>query len=383
MKEEKQERLFRAIGDVGGDLVDLAEKQTFAPSPWRKWGSLAACLAVLLCLGALAMPYFPMGCGSSSSDGGANLSSGSAMQDAAAETEAAVDEAPAADEPETAESPAEAGKDYGTPGVQPTAREQLIFRNTVYYLEAVYSDAEGEAVLGEYLGTVEDGDRPEWTGCPVYSYHSYDKDQTEAPVDILVEVADGYLYCVTYQLQASAPFDLADTLYLLEHGGETIVAQQYAAVLEAADFIFDDPSELSADQLAEFFLLTLQMEREAGIRTADLDKYLWYDGRNQCYEVPAEDAARQLDRYLAGYARDFGEASAWDPEREALVFDNLTVPVCEDPLNLFAWDYQSGVLSLTVERVREGDMVYLHLYILEFTDDACLFRSITPYSIDN
>lgn len=166
MNEEKRERLFLALGGVGGDLIEMAEKRAFAPGRWRKWGALAACLAVLLCLSALALPYFPMGCGSSESSGMTE-----AVQDAGPEAE----EAPAAEEP--AEAP----------------QAQVVFRNTVYHVEARYSGAEAETVLGDYLGTVEDGDEAEWIGCKVYRCQA----EAEAPDDaILVETGDGYLYCV-------------------------------------------------------------------------------------------------------------------------------------------------------------------------------------------
>ena len=101
MKEEKQERLFRALGDVGSDLIDMAEKQTFAPSHWRKWGSLAACLAVILCLSVLALPYFPKGCGSGKSSSTVNESTSAAdmAQDTVAEAEAEVTEEPAEEIP--------------------------------------------------------------------------------------------------------------------------------------------------------------------------------------------------------------------------------------------------------------------------------------------
>ena len=59
----EKETLFRAIGDVGGDLIHMAETRTFHSSPWRRWGALAACLALVLCVSAIALPYFPRGCG--------------------------------------------------------------------------------------------------------------------------------------------------------------------------------------------------------------------------------------------------------------------------------------------------------------------------------
>lgn len=60
----KKEQLFEALSEVGDDLVLMAEKMRFV-SPWRKWAQTAAILAVVVCFGVLALPYFPMGCGSS------------------------------------------------------------------------------------------------------------------------------------------------------------------------------------------------------------------------------------------------------------------------------------------------------------------------------
>ena len=58
----KQEKLFTALADVGDDLLDMAQNKRFV-NPWKRWGKIAACLAVVICLTALALPYFPMGCG--------------------------------------------------------------------------------------------------------------------------------------------------------------------------------------------------------------------------------------------------------------------------------------------------------------------------------
>lgn len=53
------EQIFSALTDVGTDLVDMAEHQRMERSPWRKLGSIAACLAVLLGLGAALRYYLP------------------------------------------------------------------------------------------------------------------------------------------------------------------------------------------------------------------------------------------------------------------------------------------------------------------------------------
>ena len=60
----KKEDLLRALGDVGEDLLHMAEHKKFY-NQWKRWASIAACLALVVSLSVLALPYFPMGCGSS------------------------------------------------------------------------------------------------------------------------------------------------------------------------------------------------------------------------------------------------------------------------------------------------------------------------------
>lgn len=58
----KQEKLMQALTDVGDDLLEMANHRRF-PNHWKLWGRTAACLALVLCLTAVALPYFPRGCG--------------------------------------------------------------------------------------------------------------------------------------------------------------------------------------------------------------------------------------------------------------------------------------------------------------------------------
>ncbi len=60
----KKEDLLRALGDVGEDLLHMAEHKKFY-NQWKRWASLAACLALVVSLSVLALPYFPIGCGAS------------------------------------------------------------------------------------------------------------------------------------------------------------------------------------------------------------------------------------------------------------------------------------------------------------------------------
>ena len=36
-RDKRRETLFRAIGGVGGDLIDMAEKRVFRAGIWRRW----------------------------------------------------------------------------------------------------------------------------------------------------------------------------------------------------------------------------------------------------------------------------------------------------------------------------------------------------------
>lgn len=55
----QSEQILNALGDVGSDLIDMAEYLPFAKSPWRRLAPLAACLAVLAGLGAAVFTWLP------------------------------------------------------------------------------------------------------------------------------------------------------------------------------------------------------------------------------------------------------------------------------------------------------------------------------------
>ena len=74
MKQE--EKLLRALTEVGDDLIARADSCRYGPNPWKRWGSLAASLALVVSLTALALPYLPMGCGSAEKSDGAMMVEG-------------------------------------------------------------------------------------------------------------------------------------------------------------------------------------------------------------------------------------------------------------------------------------------------------------------
>ena len=41
-----RESFFRAVGEVRTDQIEAAESMKKQPRPWRRYGALAACLAV-------------------------------------------------------------------------------------------------------------------------------------------------------------------------------------------------------------------------------------------------------------------------------------------------------------------------------------------------
>ena len=105
-RQERQEKLFRAIGYVGDDLIQRADAPAQAerkqPAVWIKWAALAACCALVIGL-AVRLPIFQA---KSSAPEMATMTMETTTQEAPAEEEKA--EAPDMTEEAAAEAPAEA-----------------------------------------------------------------------------------------------------------------------------------------------------------------------------------------------------------------------------------------------------------------------------------
>ena len=103
-KQEQQEKLFRAIGYVGDDLIQRADapaETRRSSAPWIKWAALAACCVLVISLAA-RLPLLQMKTASPAPEAAAMQASEST---AAAEEKA---EAPDMTEEAAAEAPAEA-----------------------------------------------------------------------------------------------------------------------------------------------------------------------------------------------------------------------------------------------------------------------------------
>ena len=104
--KEQSEKLFRAIGDVGDDLIARADAPVRkAPRVWVKWAALAACCALVIGAAAFVVPMFHAG--SSAPETASAPTADTAALEAPAEEEMTLEaaEAPAEAMPET--SPAE------------------------------------------------------------------------------------------------------------------------------------------------------------------------------------------------------------------------------------------------------------------------------------
>lgn len=104
--KEQSEKLFRAIGDVGDDLIAQADAPVKkSPRVWVKWAALAACCALVIGAAAFVVPMFHAG--SSAPETASAPTADTAAPEAPAEEEMTLEaaEAPAEAMPET--SPAE------------------------------------------------------------------------------------------------------------------------------------------------------------------------------------------------------------------------------------------------------------------------------------
>ena len=194
----KGEELFRAVGQVGDDLIARAEKAPARQaSRWRPLAALAACCVLLVGIAALVLPGW-LG-SSKSADTAAPAAAAeenaraysedilveSAAPEAEFEEYAAAQEAPAMEAP-TADAPAEdaAAEEArgGDAKAQAVASEGdwIVFGGQYYILAPANDPAhpageggDGEA-RGAQLGTVDDSSDGALIGCAVYAYPDAD-----------------------------------------------------------------------------------------------------------------------------------------------------------------------------------------------------------------
>ena len=351
--ERRQELLFRAIGGVGGDLVDGAERKTFPLGFWRKWTPVAACLVLLTGLALWAGPWFLPG----------------PAAPAEPQPPAQTAEPPMTEKPP--EEQAKPEQPVEQEPLQPKVR--LIVFETEYYVEAYYPPDRVEP--GPKLGVVASSDGAVLDGAAVYQAGEAKKENKagqQIPLEIFVEYDGGYLYCISY-------FAWDGPLYTAEEIRELWQIGKWDTLLQVfgGGPVFDDPAALTAEELRDFFLQTLRMEEAAGRRSRDLSRYLWEDGDR--YLIPLEDVTDQLDRYLAGYVFTPRGQPWYDEAYEALVLDSLEPPETLQlrPVNTTA--FEGDTLTLVADCCSDDGRTVLErrTYTIRFTQNGCIYESIT------
>lgn len=308
--QQRQEHLFRAIGGVGGDLVDAAERRSFPPGVMRRMLPVAVCLAVVVCLGWLAAVWF----------------FGAPSGDVLAPEE---QELPRQEQQEKTELPQETQEEIRISGPVSETKE-LLFWDVLYYAEARYTAQEAEAWLGERLGVVEDDRWPELAGAAVYlcddPYTKLDSWGRQVPLEIFVEDNGDYWYCLTYYYAETPLMQWEQVLELWNQGKTEELADRLTRVPEQARAAGElqwsgSGGEMTPQAQVSFFRMTLQMEQLQGLRSGDLNQYLWkQDGG---YAVPVEELHRQLDRYVEGYSWNPAELPGYSETYDAVLFSSL------------------------------------------------------------
>ena len=379
----KQEKLFTALADVGDDLLDMAQNKRFV-NPWKRWGKIAACLAVVICLTALALPYFPMGCGSSMQKGSADMAVTMENASEAAEAEEKPMEDLAAGEaaPVEEEAPAE------TPAMSPETEEKLeqdvtaektmtkfVVCGTYYYLERQYFvplDTPPRE-LGEELGTVSAADLPDLVGCTVYRqqysavFDRYAVDGQAVTQNVWVKTADGYVHAVTVNEKIVSRYSLSDVIQAAQD--EQWLLDTFVRPLEEhgrGEIQFTDASRLTADQLNQ--LVPAFVSMNMGVTVSDF----WMEGDQLV--IPVSDAQFRLWRFLTGLTYDPVGTGDYDPERSALVFP-AEVVLYDDSVELTLEDVEEvdgQTLRLTVFR-QDG---VRRVYTICFDEDSWRYESI-------
>ena len=199
----KGEELFRAVGQVGDDLIARAEKTPARQvSRWKPFVALAACCVLLVGIAALTLPSWLASSKTASTAAPAAAAEESAsaraysedilVESAAPEAEfeeyataqeAPAMEAPAADAP-AADAPAEDATGSSAKAQVAEAGapdgDWIVFGGQYYILAPANDPAhpagegsDGEA-RGAQLGTVDDSSDGALTGCAVYAYPDAD-----------------------------------------------------------------------------------------------------------------------------------------------------------------------------------------------------------------
>ena len=385
----KEEKLLRAVGDVGDDLIHMADTRTFRPAAWRRILPAAACFAVILALGALTVPKLLR---QSQPEPNIQLPPKQEVTTPIPGEMVVLPVDPTQDDAEGSTFEVVA-----LPQSWTASLGQVVFRETVYYGQEILAAEQAAPYLDEQADTiVEEAEQAAWKDGAVYEkLHTDLKVRREnemvdmvggsinteirggyavLPEELYVELSDGtYLRCRTAWLPAGAllKLDLAapDTgrllAWLIEpleqwFGGEEMVKQ----------------SDLTTAGAEALFFALLEAEHRAGFRTEELDQALWYDEEAEAFVIPRQDVLNVLERYLEKVSVHVENMEHYDRDRNALVTETLQGPERELSLSVTEWtDLSSDTLRCSVF-VNDGGSGYYRIYTFRITDHSLYLQQV-------
>ena len=390
-----EEKLLRAVGDVGDDLIHMADTRTFRPAVWRRILPAAACFAVILALGALSVPKLFR-----QSQPEPNIQ----LPPTRDPVQSDIGEAVILPlDPAETENWSENFTVEMVPQEWTASLGKIVFRGTVYYGQEILTAEEAEPCLGELSATaVETAYEAVWKDRPVYAGIGTDLKVRRGnemvdmvggtintvvlsgydvlPEELYVELPDGtYLRCRTSWLPAGALLDLdmtaPDTGRLLAwliqplelwFGGEELVKT----------------SDLTAAKAETLFFALLEAEHCAGFRTEELDRALWYDEAAGAYVIPRQDVLDVLQRYLEKTSIRVENMEHYDRERDALVAESLQGPERDLSLSVTEWtDLSSDTLRCYVF-INDGGYCYYRTYTFRVTDRGLYLQQVIRETVD-
>lgn len=193
---EQQEKLFRAIGFVGDDLIQRADvpvERKTVNTTWVKWAALAACCVLVIGLAA-KLPLFQMKSASQAPEAASMNASaeGPEMKEELAEDTITTEAAPAEEKLQTGEMGASSGNDtaerVGTP--YDAALKNTLLETTVGPVTLGMPSSDVLSLLGEPLEK-SDGDYV-CTDKGEYFYAAWRYNFTNDPdvLDVILQMAD-------------------------------------------------------------------------------------------------------------------------------------------------------------------------------------------------
>lgn len=283
----KNEYLFRALGDVGDDLIHKAETQRFR-NPWKNWVSMAAAVAVVISLGALALPYFPSGCSASKSaatESAAEVPKYTFTADMMdqekpeiIEEESLTEAVPENEMALTAPSPGASEDGMMNSAMESAAQTdviQITVCSTVYYLQPGMVDSgETPEKLGQQIGIVETSDNESYLGCPIYEvadttwYSNHAVDGQSVPSEILVEGPNGWIAGFTGNEKTVARYTVTDVQAAMDAGDYDWIMQTFVQPVESQQVRLLDGRSEDSEMLNRLFLASLQLNTGVSVDLA-------------------------------------------------------------------------------------------------------------------